>query len=172
MPAKPSYAYRIPAAIQALERSRDPWIDRRRLEEGLGVSKTVAWRLLRRLGAREGPGNALCLSRQDVIDGLKHLQQEGGSVDLEIRRRDRVEQYLEGMRGFVAAQRTTIAAKDRAVDLVNTRFQTLPQNVLLTSRSLHIEFHNTAEFLKAFGAVVFALNNDYESVREFIDGPG
>jgi hypothetical protein len=172
MPAKPSYAHRIPAAIQALENSRDEWIDRRRLEEGLGLSKTVAWRLLRRLGAREGPGNTLCLSRLEAIEGLKRLQQEGGPVDLEIRRRARVEHYLESMRGFVAAQRTTIADKERAIDLVNTRFQNLPRNVLLTSRTLHIEFNSTADFLKSFGAIVFALNNDYEAVREFIDGAG
>jgi len=171
MPARPSYAGRIGEMIRILEACQESWIDRRQVEEGLGVSKTVAWRLLRRLGAREGPGNTLILSRAEAIRGLKSLQEDGGAVDLEIRRRFRLEHYLNQMRGFVAAQRTTIASQERAMDLVNTRFQSLPPNVSLTARSLHIDFDSASGFLKAFGAVVFALNNDYEAIREFIDGP-
>ena len=170
MPARPSYAGRIGEMIRALEARQESWIDRRQVEEGLGVSKTVAWRLLRRLGAQEGPGNALILDRTDAIRGLKSLQEDGGAVDLEIRRRSRVEQYLNQMRGFVAAQRTTVASQERAMDLVNTRFESLPPNVSLTPRSLRVDFDSAAGFLKAFGAVVFALNNDYEAIREFIDG--
>ncbi len=170
MPARPSYAGRIAEMIRALEARQESWIDRRQVEEGLGVSKTVAWRLLRRLGAQEGPGNALMLNRADAIRGFKSLQEDGGAVDLEVRRRARVEQYLNQMRGFVAAQRTTVASQERAIDLVNTRFESLPPNVSMTPRSLRIDFDSTAEFLKAFGAVVFALNNDYEAIQEFIDG--
>jgi len=170
MPARPSYAGRIAEMIRDLEARRESWIDRRQLEEGLGVSKTVAWRLLRRLGAEEGPGNVLILARTDAIRGLRSLQEDGGTIDREIRRRSRVEQYLNQMRGFVAAQRTTVASQERAMDLVNTRFGSLPPNVSLTPRSLRVDFDSAAAFLKAFGAVVFALNNDYEAIREFIDG--
>lgn len=169
MPAKPAYTHLIPELLQHLETSRHEWVDRRYLEEALGISKTVAWRLLRRLGAREGPGNTLVLGRAEAIERVKRLEAEGGAVHHEVRRRSKLEQYLEGMRSYVAAQRTTVAADDRAIGLRNTRFDNLPANVALTPRSLQIEFGNTEEFLRAFGAVVFALNNDYEAIRNFID---
>jgi hypothetical protein len=169
MPAKPVYAHLIPELLQQLEGGDREWVDRRYLEEALGISKTVAWRLLRRLGAEEGPGNTLVLSRQDAVERVRRLQAEGGAIHHEVRRRSKLEQYLEGMRSYVAAQRTTVAADDRAIGLVNTRFGKLPANITLTPRKLQIEFQNTEEFLRAFGAVVFALNNDYEAIRDFID---
>jgi hypothetical protein len=169
MPSKPTYSHKIPQILAALEREKCEWIDRRWLEETAGISKTVAWRLLRRLGAGEGPGNTLLLSRRQAIEGLNRLQVEGGSVDLEIRRRSRLEDYLAGMRSYVASQRTTVAVRAEAIDLVNTRFRNLPENVTLTARSLHVEFQDAEGFLRAFGAIVFALNNDYEAIRDFID---
>jgi len=170
MPAKPSYTHKLPELIQVLESMDGEWIDRRFVEETLGTSKTIAWRLLRRLGAREGPGNALMLSRVEAIERLKRLQAGGSGVDREVRRRSRLEQYLEGMRAYVAAQRTTVASDEHAIALVNARFGSLPPNVELTPRSLHVDFQNTEEFLRAFGAIVFALNNDYEAIKAFIEG--
>ncbi len=169
MPARPVYAHMLPGLLERLESGREEWIDRRYLEEALGVSKTVAWRLLRRLGACDGPGGSLVLSRQEAVEAVRRLLTDGGSLEHEAHRRSRLEQYLDGMRSFVAAQRTTVASDERAIALVNSRFGNLPPNVALTPRSLHVEFQNTQEFLKAFGAIVFALNNDYEAVREFID---
>lgn len=169
MPAKPVYTHLLPELLEGLATGHEEWIDRRYLEEALGVSKTVAWRLLRRLGAAEGPGNVLVLTRQEAIEGVRRLQAEGGPIHHELQRRARLKQYLEGMRAYVAAQRTTVAADERAVRLANTRFADLPPNVTLAPRSLQIDFQNTEEFLRAFGAVVFALNNDYEAIREFID---
>jgi hypothetical protein len=169
MPAKPSYSHRIPEILQGLERCSSEWIDRRSLEEMAGVSKTVAWRLLRQLGAVEGPGNTLVVTRAQAIEGLKRMLAEGGSAGREMRRRSRLEQYLEGMRGYVAAQRTTVASHSQALDLVNTRFGKLPGNVVLTPRSLHVDFEDAEGFLRSVGAVVFALNNDYEAIREFIE---
>jgi hypothetical protein len=169
MPAKPTYACKIPQILETLELEMREWIDRRWLEETAGISKTVAWRLLRHMGASDGPGNTLVLSRRRAIEGLKRLQAEGGAVDLEIRRRSRLEEYLDGMRSYVATQRTTVAVKAEAMDLVNTRFGNLPETVTLTPRSLHVDFQDAEGFLRAFGAIVFALNNDYEAVRDFID---
>jgi hypothetical protein len=171
MPAKPIYSHKIPALREALEEYGGEWVDRRTLEELAGISKTVAWRLLRRLDAVEGPGNTLVISRAKALERLSRLETESESAGWEIRRRARLEQYLEGMRGFVAAQRTTVASRTKALDLVNTRFGKLPENVTLTRRSLRLDFEDTEGFLRAFGAVVFALNNDYEAVREFIDSP-
>jgi hypothetical protein len=169
MPAKPSYADRIPGLIWDLEAGQEQWVDRRQLEERLGVSKTVAWRLLRRIGATEGPGNTLTLTRAQAIAGLRELQAQGTPLEHEIRRRDRLEHYLENMRTYLAARRTTVAPDLPAASLRNSRFGDLPPNVELTPRSLHIDFQSPAEFLAAFGAVVFALQNDYDAIRDFIE---
>jgi hypothetical protein len=169
MPARPTYANRLPDLSRDLEAGPDEWIDRRYIQERLGVSKTVAWRLLRKMGAVSGPGSSLALTREQAIAGLKALQAEGSTIGLEIRRRDRVDRYLEAMRAYVAARRTTVASETPAAKLIETRFSSLPANVELTPRSLHIEFENAEDFLAAFGAVVYALKNDYEAVREFIE---
>jgi len=50
-----------------------------------------------------------------------------------------------------------------------TRFDKLPANVTMTPRSLHIDFQDSGEFIAAVGAVLFALQNDLEEMREFID---
>ena len=56
MPAKPSYAHRLKAAIETLQDSSASLLGRHDLEELLGVSKTVAWRILRHCQAQKGPG--------------------------------------------------------------------------------------------------------------------
>jgi hypothetical protein len=76
------------------------------------------------------------------------------------------------MRSYVAAHRTTVASQRQALDLVNTRFGNLPANVVLTPRSLHVEFEDAEGFLRSVGSLVFALNNDYEAIREFIEAEG
>ncbi|HEY3412150.1 MAG TPA: hypothetical protein VGM51_03725 [Armatimonadota bacterium] len=73
-------------------------MDRRQLEELLGVSKTVAWRLLRHCGAEPGPGNTLICRRPALIARLEELLAEGGRLDHEIRRHDRLAVFLETIR--------------------------------------------------------------------------
>ena len=58
------------------------------------------------------------------------------------------------------------------MQLMNTRFARLPPGVDLTRRRLVIEFSGRGDFLEKVGAIVFALQNDYEVISEFIDGPG
>ena len=147
MPANPSWAWRIPDVLSALRGYPEQWIDRRQVEELFGCSKTVAWRILRAAGVEPGLGRALLCRREDLIA------------------------RLERIRPAVIANMTKVARDDQAHALVNTRFKNLPPNVELTPTSLHIDFHGTEDFLQAFGAVVYALNNDFEAVQQHIEHP-
>jgi hypothetical protein len=170
MPAKPSYWTKLPAGIEELRALQTEWIDRRQLEEALGVSKTVAWRLLRLCGVEPGPGGALVARRDDLIARLGQLARDGGPIELEIRRRSHVEDILQRIRPSVVANLTRVVrGREQALDLVNTRFTKLPGNVALTPRSLHIDFSGTEDFLHAIGAVIYALSNDYEAISGFIE---
>src|SRR6516162_7836709 len=163
MPAKPSYCAKLPAGIEALRAMEIDWIDRRQLEEVLGVSKTVAWRLLRLCGIEPGPGGALVVRREDLVARLERLARDGGPIEGEIQRRGRLEDFLERVRPAVVANLTRVARDPKeALELINTRFAKLPPNVALTPGSLHIDFFGTEDFLRSIGAVIYALNNDYE----------
>jgi len=173
MPAKPSYCAKLPTGIELLRAMEVDWIDRRQLEEILGVSKTVAWRLLRLCGVGPGPGGALVARREDLVARLEGLARDGGPIEREIHRRDRLEDFLERMRPTVVAKLTPVARDPKqALELINTRFAKLPTNVALTPSSLHIDFFGTEDFLQAIGAVIYALNNDYEAISRFIEEAG
>ena len=168
MPAKPSWAWRLPSALAALRQSSEEWIDRRGVEELFGCSKTVAWRILRHAGIEPGPGGALACPRPVLLARLEAIA-AGGEVEREIARRQRLDTLLERVRPAVIANMTRIAPDENALAVLNSRFAKLPANVQLTRSSLHIDFAGTEEFLAALGAVVYALNNDYEAVRAFIE---
>ena len=171
MPAKPFYFRQIPAAAEALRRVEGDWIDRRTVEEALGVSKTVAWRILRRCCAEDGPGNTLVCRREEFISALEAWQ-KGGEYRHEIRRRDRVAEYLDRLAEFGRSRRTKVAENRKAAELLGSRFGRLPAAVELTPRRLTIDFSSPQEFLERMGAVIFALQNDFDAVRAFIEaGP-
>jgi hypothetical protein len=170
MPAKPSYCHRLPLAIEKLNQLTSSWIGRSDLEEILGVSKTVAWRILRQCGAEQGPGGALFCHRRQLIERLDSLLSEGsGTIAREVVRRQRLEEKLLAMRSFMKANTTKIVRDEHALALLSTRFRTLPPNITLTSKSLHIDFYGTEDFLAAIGAVVYALQNEYEKISDFIE---
>jgi hypothetical protein len=171
VPANPSWAWRIPDVLSALRGYPEQWIDRRQVEELFGCSKTVAWRILRAAGVEPGLGRALLCRREDLIARLERIASGGGAVEREIARRERLDQLLERIRPDVIASLTKVAHDDKAVALVNTRFCGLPPNVELTPTSLRIDFHGMEDFLQAFGAVVYALNNDFEAVQQYIECP-
>jgi hypothetical protein len=168
VPATPLYAHRLAEGIQALSVMTIDWIDRRTLEEALNVSKWTAWRILKRAGAEDGPGGSLVSRREDLIRQLRALQEDPRFAP-EIARRQRVEQYLEGMVRFASRKHRQIACNQSAVELVSSRFASLPAGVDLEPGELRIQFFGTDDFLQKFGAMVFALHNDYEQISEYIE---
>ncbi len=168
MPSTPLYAHRLEDGIQHLSGLKTDWVDRRMLEEALGVGKWTAWRILKRCGAEEGPGGALICRRAELIQQLQVLL-EDGRFGPEIARRKRVEQYLDGMVRYASRKHKQIARNQAAVDLMSSLFSGLPAGVDLQPGELRIRFHGMEDFLRKFGAVVFALNNDYEQISDFIE---
>src|SRR5579872_971291 len=147
MSAKPSYFHRVGSFLELMGRLGSDWIDRRMVEEGLGVSKTVAWRIMTRCGAQDGPGNTLICRREDLIAALTRLQATG-EFERESRRRDRLSAYLERLGEVGRSRRTTVASAEEAVALVSARFDRLPSGISLARNKLTVEFGSPEEFLQ------------------------
>ena len=171
MPAVPLYVHRLGSGIAALEALATDLIDRRALEEALGVGKWTAWRIMKRSGATDGPGGALVCRRQDLLSQLRRLQQDG-RYGPEIARRERLERYLDTIVQSASRQHKQVARNQTAETILSTCFSSLPPGVDLTPGELRIAFHGTDDFLQKVGAVVYALQNDFEKIQEFIEkGP-
>jgi hypothetical protein len=168
MPAVPLYLHRLADGIAALETRPEDLIDRRTLEEALGVGKWTAWRIMKRCGAFDGPGNTLVCYRQDLVRQLQGLQQDG-RFSREISRRGRVERYLDSMADYARQKQKEIARNQAAQQLLDSRFQNLPSGVELCPGELRIAFTGAEDFLQKFAAVVFALQNDFERIECFIN---
>ena len=166
MPAVPAYVHRLAAGIATLEALPVDPIDRRALEEALGVGKWTAWRIMKRCGADDGPGGCLVCGREHLVAQLRLILQ---GYAPEIARRDRLEQYLDGIVRSASRQHKEVARNRAAEALVSTRFGQLPPGVDLAPGELRIAFYGTEDFLQKFGAMVYALHNDFEKIEEFIE---
>jgi len=168
MPAVPVYLHRLADGIAALGAVPQDLIDRRTLEEVLGVGKWTAWRIMKRCGAQDGPGNTLVCQRPILLEQLRRLQ-EDGRFGPEIERRNRLEHYLDAIVQVASRQHKEVARHQQAETLLSTRFGKLPPGVDLAPGELRIAFYGTEDFLQKFGAVVYALNNDFEKIENFIE---
>ena len=168
MPARPAYFHRLTEAVAVFARLDSDWIDRKTLQETLGVSKTVAWRILRASGASAGPGNTLVCRRYFLLQALRTLQSTG-AYEIEIRRRSRLEGNLAQLLDAARSRHVQVASSSRSAELARSRFHQLPPGIQLTPSRLIIDFAGTEDFLEKFAAVVFALQNDYDALREFIE---
>ena len=171
MPALPLYLHRLADAIATLDALPQDWIDRRTLEEALAVSKWTAWRILKHAGASDGPGNTLVCRRENLLAQLRALAEDRRFAP-EIARHQRLDSYLASIARFSRSQHQKIARDQAAETLLNTRFRNLPSGVELRPGELRIAFSGTAEFLERFGAMVYALQNDFEKIQEFIENAG
>ena len=168
MPSVPVYLHRLAAGIATLEALPHDLIDRRTLEEALSVGKWTAWRIMRRCGAEDGPGNTLVCRRPELLARLRQLQADH-RFGPEIQRRDRLERYLDGIVQYASRQHKEVARHEEAEAILSTRFASLPPSIDLAPGELRITFQGADDFLQKFGAVVFALKNDFERIQEFID---
>jgi hypothetical protein len=104
-----------------------------------------------------------------LVERLRRFQ-EDRRFEPEIARRERLETYLNGMLQYASRNHKEIARNAAAERLLGSRFSNLPDGVDLGPGELRIRFSGSADFLVKFGAVVYALNNDFERISEFLDG--
>jgi hypothetical protein len=145
------------------------WVDRRNVEEALGVSKTVAWRIMRQHGAGPGPGNTVVCRRAALIQALESFA-DSGAVRQEVKRRARVEERLDQLARHAVSTRVEVARDEAAAVLLSSRLAGLPEGVDMARGALSIRFGDMQDFLRKFGAVVFALQNDYDAVERVVNG--
>ena len=96
------------------------------------------------------------------------MARDGDVHERETVRRGRLEALLDAARPQVIANMTNVARREEAILILSSSFAKLPGNVKLLKTSLHVEFEGPEEFLKAVGAIVYALHNDYENIQEFL----
>lgn len=171
MPAQPLYIHRLNDALGYFERFRAPAVDRRAVEEAFAVSATTAWRIMRKVGAEPGPGNTQVCDRGRMVEAIVRWR-DSKQVDREFARREKVEGRLQQLLQSAIVQHLEIAPPAEGVALVSSRFQGLPDGVTLGRDRLTIDFAGLQDFLRKFGAVLFAVQNDLEEVRTFVgDSP-
>jgi len=168
MPARPAYFHRLALAITVLEKLQSNWVDRKTVEEILGVSKTVAWRILQQCGASPGPGNTLVCERLQLLVALESLR-TGKQCARELCRRERLEERLAQLVTSARSRNVRVVPDSRAIELASTRFGRLPAGVELSPGRLTVEFNGIEQFLEKLGAVVFALQNDFEAFSRSIE---
>lgn len=168
------WEHRLEEIIGALEGAPGELIGRRDVERVFQVSRRTAVQILDRFGANLA-ANALVLPRAKLLERLRRVSQDP-AVRFERERHARtVSEASRDSLGEVlgvAAQRLQnnrsyaegdVAARHRA-----TRFQDFPAEIDLTPSSLHIQFGGLQDFLLKIGAVVYALQNDLETIEGFL----
>jgi hypothetical protein len=146
-------------------------LDRRAIETLLGVSQTEANRVLKRAGAVALSGRLL-IARSAFQAWLEEVL-ERQAVDREEKRVQRVAETVVAARlTHQNYYRPRVTREEAAVELVSTRFRQLPPGVELTPGRFSIEFLGAGDFLAKFGAMVFALQNDFEEISAFLEDHG
>ena len=158
MPRKTEWIHRIPAALEALDHSPAPLIDRADVEQLLEVSPRQALRILNALGAAM-VGRNLFLDREQLISRLRSLH---GAEDAryERRRLDRLDRTLAGLARDLRARQVPVAATPAAR---NTCFPSLPPSVRLRPGRLEVDFETPEELLTRLFELSQAVANDYGS---------
>jgi hypothetical protein len=168
MPDKPLWLARLPATIEQLESSSDPWVDRTRLEQLLGVGRRRAQQLLSAVASRAVGSSRVALAA-DVIEYLQQIAAgEVAYYDAQRRKQlwdhlgQRRQEWLEQPPVLVDVSETTV----RRVQLHD--FDGLPQGVSLAPGSIHISFATPEEALEKLVALALAISRNQEAFDDLV----
>lgn len=165
-----SYLRHLPKAITALGAIRQPaLLGRDWISEHLGVSKTTAWRILLEAGATYY-GPFVCVEVEKLRAYFERLRREP-YTEPELRRQSRTAATLTEMARYMSHRQTVVAADPCRLtgSLLKTLSKT--EGVDLTPERLIIEIQGFEDFLRKFGMIVYALKNNLDEIKQFLDAP-
>jgi hypothetical protein len=168
--APKSYLRRLPKAIEVLEVMQPlRMLGHEWVSDHLGVSKATAIRILNEAGA-ELTGNTLVIEARDLWAYLEKLQHNPQN-EPELRRQTRTAKTLQDMARYMIHRQTMIAGKDNST-VAHTMFKNIlskASGISLTPSRLVINFEGSNDFLQKFAMVVYALQNDFDEMRQYLD---
>jgi hypothetical protein len=154
MPDKPTWSGNIEKIATHLRSLPEPWIDRRILQDLLGVGARRAQQILGPCVERQIGANGVA-GRETVIAHLRRLA-GGESVDFEQQRRRRLAERLDAL--HQARRNTVLVAAPAAV--VNQAFADLPDGVSIAPGHISIRFGTATEALEKLLGLAMAIRND------------
>lgn len=161
MPAKPLWIAQLALVRQQLSpptpNSAQPfWLDRRRIEELLGVGRRRAQQILSACATAQ-TGRSLLVDRDSFLAYLEASVQ-GEAADWEESRRKRLALRIESWRKeFLERPPVLVEAPAR---IRNTRLDSLPEGISLERQQLILRFENQADLLRKLLALAIALGQE------------
>ena len=169
MPRKREYIDRLPRGLDRLRGLSYEVVGRSIIEWAFQVPRWSALRILgqcERMGARrlDMDNGALLYRRDEIVSALERLR---AGESPEIGRRRRLRQSLEPVERLARLRAIQVSPPGADSDRLRATVE-LPAGVSLAPGRLVIEFAGRDEFLVRLGAVVFALQNDYEGLISLV----
>ncbi|HYI91949.1 MAG TPA: hypothetical protein VEX68_00255 [Bryobacteraceae bacterium] len=166
MPDKPLWLVRLPEAIERLESSSDPWVDRNQIEQLLGVGRRRAQQILSTVASRE-VGSSRVARAADVIGYLQRIA-AGEVACYDAHRRKQLwdqlgrqrEKWLEQPPVLVDVSGTTIQRVQRR------DIDGLPEGVSLSPGNIFVSFTTPEEALEKLVALALAISRNREAFEE------
>lgn len=156
-----TWIHRIPEVLERLEASETTEFLRQNVADLFDVRKGSAIAIMRELGGSKR-GVQWVIGKRDLLRALNRMLQGKRFAELN-QRQARIRQTLDDP--ALKLKRTAVAQGEPAGQMVSSRLSKLPAGVNLSRESLHIDFQGPEDFLLKFGAVVFALQNDYSTIQ-------
>ena len=160
MPRKIEWIHRLDAALEGLRELPCPVVDSRAVASLLGITPRHARRVLGRLFGQPA-GRGFVALRLELMERLEQLRVDPDH-QMEVRRRDRVEDQLAVVRQAWKARQVPIAAPERAAE----GLADLPAGVHLEAGRLEIRFETPEQLLTHLVSLAQAISEDYERFAE------
>jgi len=154
MPDKPTWCGKLDEIARDLRELSDPWVDRSRVQELLGVGARRAQQILAPCVSRQVGANGLA-EREALIVHLRRLA-GGETVHYERQRRNRLAAQLD----FLAQERRKAVLVEAPASVVNQEFANLPEGVSITPGQISVRFSTTTDALQKLLALAMAIRND------------
>jgi hypothetical protein len=168
MPDKPLWLDRLPHAIETLESSSLPWVDRRTIEDLLGVRRRRAQQILSPL-ATQSNGHTALVEKSTLIQHLRRLA-IGELTFYENRRRQRLWRELKKEHDrWVEAPPVLVEAPPAMLQAVYKKdFAGLPPGVELTPGRIAVTFETAEEALQKLLALALAIGQNRDAFEELV----